>query len=80
MDNDEIISQFDDLEEKVEFLIELCKTLEITNKDLQTKIDSLEDELKGKTETENRHSEQRTLVRSKIDSLLSKLSNFSEIP
>lgn len=79
MDNDVIISQFGDIEEKVEFLIELCQSLESTNSELQEKIQKLEQELQGKAEAESRHTEQKVLIRSKIDSLMAKLDNFSEL-
>lgn len=79
MDNDVIISQFDDIEEKVEFLIELCQSLEATNSELQEKIQKLEQELQGKAEVESRYTEQKALIRSKIDSLMAKLDNFSEL-
>lgn len=79
MISDEIIQQFDTIEEKVEKLIEVCKSLEATNFELVTKMKELEQELQDKNELEIQHFKQRDLVRGKIDNLLSKLNDFSEI-
>lgn len=79
MDNDVIFNQFEDIEEKVEFLIELCKSLETTNSELKENIQNLEQELQGKIEAEAKLNDQKAMIRTKVDSLLSKLNNFSEI-
>ena len=79
LDNDDIFSQFEEIEEKVDFLIELCKSLETTNSELQKKVESLESEIQSKTEAEYRNKEQKTMIRSRIDGILAKLSNFSEL-
>ena len=79
MENDVIYSQFDDIEEKVEFLIELCKSLEATNGELQAKIEGLEQDLQNKAEVEEHHAEQKAMIRTKIDGLLSKLNSYSEL-
>ena len=77
MDKQMIFRQFDELEEKVERLIGVCKSLETTNLELKNRIAFLEQELQGKAEAENSHTEERTLIRSKIDSLLQRLKNIS---
>lgn len=79
MDNDVIFSQLDDIEEKVDFLIELCRSLENTNSDLQAKIEELELKIKGNDEEKERHLDQSVIVRSKVDGLLAKLNNYSEL-
>jgi hypothetical protein len=70
--------QFDQIEQKVGSLISRCKTLENLNFELSDKIKSLEAELKKKIETENKHSEQKALIRSKVDNILAKLNNLNE--
>ncbi len=79
MENDVIFSQFDDIDEKVEFLIELCKSLESTNQELQGRIEGLEQDLQSKIEIEQRDAEQKTMIKTKVDGLLSKLNSFSEL-
>ncbi|MDO9265335.1 MAG: cell division protein ZapB [Desulfosalsimonadaceae bacterium] len=78
MDNNNVMRQFDQIEEKVGNLIERCSLLEKLNFELSVKVKSLEAELTEKVETENKHSEQKALIRSKIDNILSKLDNFNE--
>lgn len=77
MDKQVIFRQFDELEEKVERLIGVCKSLETTNLELKNRIAFLEQELQGKAEAENSYTEERTLIGSKIDSLLQRLKNIS---
>lgn len=79
MNNDVILSQFDDIEEKVEFLIELCKSLEATNKGLKSRIEKLEQEIHDKSEAEKKYDEQKEKIRHKIDGLLNKLNDFSDV-
>jgi predicted nuclease with TOPRIM domain len=75
--NDVIKNKFDDIDIKVDFLIELCQTLQIENSELSSQIKALETDLAQKNETEKLNSEQETLIQSKIDGLLSKLDSFS---
>ena len=79
VDADEVIRQFDLLEERVEYLIEQCTTLEKDNSELRQQVVKLEVELEKKTEEETRHSTQRALIRSKIDNLLGRLSQGLEM-
>ena len=77
MGNDVIKNKFDDIDIKVDFLIELCQTLQIENSELSSKIIELETDLARKNETEKLNSEQDVLIQSKIDGLLTKLDSFS---
>ena len=45
MGNDLIKKQFDDIDGKIDFMIELCQTLQLENKELILKIKGLEAEL-----------------------------------
>jgi len=78
LDNELILRQFDEIENKVETLIAECKALEETNFELRNQIKALEEELQTKVEAESRYAEQRNLIRTKIDSLLVKLEQSSE--
>lgn len=77
MGNNIIKKKFDDIDEKVDFMIELCQTLELENQELLLKVKGLEADLDEKNKTEEQYSEQETLVQSKIDELLTKLNDFS---
>ena len=77
MGNDVIKNKFDDIDIRVDFLIELCQTLQVENLELSSKINDLETELTKKNETEELNVEQESLIQSKIDGLLNKLDSFS---
>jgi protein-arginine kinase activator protein McsA len=70
------LRQFEEIEKKVESLIEVNKSLEATNLELRNKIKRLEEELQGKVEAENNYVEERALIRSRIDSLLVRLEDI----
>ena len=77
MGNDLIQKKFDDIDGKIDFMIELYHTLQLENKEQMLKIRALESELDKKNETEEQFSEQEALIQSKIDGLLEKLNYFS---
>ncbi|MEE8430804.1 MAG: cell division protein ZapB [Candidatus Desulfatibia sp.] len=78
MDHEKVLSQFDEIEQKVGKLIDVRKSLEATNLEFKTKITRLEEELQGKVEAENNYQEERALIRSKVDSLLARLEDLTE--
>jgi len=78
LDNEQIIKQFDEIEQKVERVIDVYKSCEAKNLELTNKIVSLEEELQNKVETEKRYQEEKTLIRSKIDNLLARLGDLAE--
>lgn len=80
MDNELLDNKFADIDEKVDFLIELCQTFQMENTELKVKVERLETELNKKNETEEQYAEQQAVIRSKIDGLLEKLNNFSDTP
>lgn len=77
MENEFLDNKFNDIEEKVDFLIELCQTLQQENTELMSKVENLKLELDKKNETEERYVEQQVVIRSKIDGLLSKINTFT---
>jgi chromosome segregation ATPase len=78
LDNDAILKQFEEIEQKVDKLIEVCKSFEETKLELTNKIERLEKELQGKVEEESRYAEGKALIRSKVDSLLARLEDVTE--
>jgi hypothetical protein len=78
LDNEFIVKRFDEIEQKVEKLIETCNALEATNLEQKNKIKSLEEEIQGKVEAERSYAGEKALIRSKIDGLLAKLEEVSK--
>ena len=78
MDNDNVMHQFDQIEQKIGSLIKRCSSMEALNQELSDKVKNLETELKQKIEAENKHSEQKALIRSKVDNILAKLDNIND--
>ncbi|MBW2513764.1 MAG: cell division protein ZapB [Deltaproteobacteria bacterium] len=79
MDNDTILKQFNEIENRVESLISRCSSLGTANSDLAAKVENLESKLREKEAAENQDSEIRTLIRSKIDNLLERLDGITEV-
>jgi peptidoglycan hydrolase CwlO-like protein len=78
LDNEIILRQFEEIEKKVEKLIDVYKSLEATNLELTNKIKRLEEELQGKVDAEGKYAQEKNLIRSKIDSLLVRLEDITE--
>ncbi|MBC2694997.1 MAG: cell division protein ZapB [Desulfobacteraceae bacterium] len=78
MDNAVILQQFEEIEKKIETLIQICKSHEVANSELKEKIKRLNEELQVKIEAENSYAKERDLVRSKINGLLGKLDEIIE--
>jgi len=79
LDNELILRQFEEIEKKVEKLIDINKSLEATNLESINKIKRLEEELQGKVDAETNYTQEKALIRSKIDSLLVRLEDITEI-
>ncbi len=73
LDIDALLSQFAEIEEKVEKLIEICSSQQAANLELHHKIKQLEEELHVKNEAVKRQMEEKALIRSRIDKLLARL-------
>lgn len=69
--------KFDDINSKIDFMIELCQALKAENRELSSKIKQLEEDLETRIDTEKKFSQQDILTHSKIDTLLKKLDDFS---
>ncbi len=79
MEKEVIDKKFNDIDEKVDFIIELYQTLQAENVELTSKLEVLESKLKEKDEKELQDSEQQVAIQAKVDGLLSKLDKFSEM-
>jgi peptidoglycan hydrolase CwlO-like protein len=79
VDNDFVLKQFGEIESKVERLIENCRAQAAANSELKTKLNSLEEEIQGKVEAEKNYAEEKALIRSKIDGLLARLDDISDL-
>ncbi len=75
--SNEIKNKFDDIDGKIDFVIELCQTLQQENSELMLKIKDLETQLDKKNVVAEESFEQEALIQSKIDGLLKKLNYFS---
>ncbi len=73
MEEDSFPGQFKKLEDKIEELIQTCRDLQQTESELEAKIYDLEGALTTKAAAEQEYVEEKSMVRSKIDDLLSKL-------
>ena len=79
MDSEFILRQFQEIEEKVGKVTELCKSQETINLELRNRIKILEEEIQEKVEAENNYVAEKGLIRSKIDSILAKLEEIEEV-
>ena len=75
--NEGIKLKFDDIDSRIDFLIDLCQSLQNDNQALVSKINELETELETRTKAQGEFAEQETLIETKIDGLLNKLDGFS---
>ncbi len=78
MDIDNVMLQFDQIEQKIGLLIKRCRRLEAENSQLTEKVRHLEATIQSNIETENRFAEQKEMIRSKIDNLMERLDHLSE--
>ena len=79
LDSDNILEYFDKIENKVETLIEDRNNLEASNNELKANLAQVEAMLQEKIEQEKRQDEVKTLIRSKIDSLMGRLDGITEV-
>ena len=78
MDRETVISQFSELENRIDHLIRTCKRLEAESSALKEENQALTIQLQEKTEAQKQNDELKDLVISKIDSLMGRLDEFSE--
>ena len=79
MENENILQQFEAIEQRIDTLVSAKKALEQTNSEMKAKIERLEAELQAKIDAEQEHDHVRTQIRSKIDSLLVRLEDIADV-
>jgi cell division protein ZapB len=78
LDQETVLQQFEYLENRIERLIEAIKRRDSENTDLQRKNEHLAAQLQEKETAQQQNDAMKALVRSKIDSLMGRLSEFTE--
>jgi len=78
LDQDTVFKQFELLENKIEQLIEACRRRDVENTELRQNNDRLVEQLQEHAAIEKQNDEMKALVRSKIDSLMGRLSEVTE--
>ncbi len=78
MDKELILGQFDEIEQRLEKLIAVCKSYETANMELKNNIAKIEEDLKEKIEKEKSYIQERDIIKSKVDNLLSRLNSITE--
>lgn len=77
MESEALFRQLSDIEAKVEKLIDICRSQQAANSELHQKVKQLEEELHLKNESVQRQTEEKALIRSRIDNLLAKLEDLT---
>lgn len=78
MANEILAKQFAEIEEKIERLLERNRSLDAENGHLKERIDVLEMELQRRSDLEKTFAEEKSIIRSKIEKLLSRLDDIEE--
>ena len=74
MDNQVLLTQFEEIEGKIERLIGAYRTLQSENAELKNKIERLEGELQGKAVQETQFNRERDQIRERVGNLLARLA------
>lgn len=77
MESEALFHQLSEIEAKVEKLIDICRSQQAANSELHQKVKQLEEELHLKSESIQRQTEEKALIRSRIDNLLVKLEDLT---
>ena len=77
MEDAKILKQFEAIETRLENLIHICRKKETQNKELISRVDKLEEELRKKIEAEQRFGEEKAQIRLRIDHLLKRLEDIT---
>ena len=78
VDEEGFAEQFKKLEDRVEELVRMCNELQNAKAELGKKVEKLEKSLAAKDESEQGYLEERSMIRSRMDSLLEKLDQVFE--
>jgi cell division protein ZapB len=78
LDIEGILQQFELIEQKVEHVVRTRNQLQKENDELKNRIVQLESLIQEEAETQKKHEELTSLVRTKIDSLIGRLEGTTE--
>jgi cell division protein ZapB len=78
LDNENIVRQFEELEQKIDALLKACKFYEAENLELKNKSERLEEDLRAKAEAENSYRQEKAMIRTKVDNLLAKINDVDK--
>jgi cell division protein ZapA (FtsZ GTPase activity inhibitor) len=79
VDDQSLIAQFETIETRLDALIQICKDKDNQNKELIRRIEKLEEELRTKVEAEHRYAEEKALIRDRVDQLLMRLGEITQV-
>lgn len=77
MEDEKILKQFEAIENRLENLIHICREKEAQNRELISRVDKLEEELRTKVEAEKKALADKELIRNRIDHLLKRLEDIT---
>ncbi len=77
MEDEKILKQFEAIETRLENLIQLCREKETQNRELISRVEELEEELRKKVEAEQRIADEKEQIRTRIDHLLKRLEDIT---
>jgi hypothetical protein len=77
LEDENILKQFEAIEARLEALIQLCREKEDQNRELISRVDELEEELRTKVVAEQRVTEEKSLIRTRVDNLLKRLEDIT---
>jgi chromosome segregation ATPase len=75
LDEGAFIRQFEEIERKVERLIDRIQALEDEKTEMGNEIDRLNTELQAKVDAENQYIKEKSMIRARIDNLLNRLED-----
>ena len=77
MEDETVLKQFEAIEQRLERLIQICREKDTHNRELISRVEQLEEELRRKAEAEKRIMEEKAQIRSRIDRLLKRLEDIT---
>ncbi len=77
MEDETFLKQFEAIEKRLEHLIRISREKDTHNRELISRVEQLEEELRKKAEAEKRIMEEKAQIRSRIDRLLKRLEDIT---
>mgnify|MGYP002725745489 CR=1 FL=1 len=75
--NDLLQKKFDDIDGKIDLMIDYCRSLQSENRELKEALHKLETQMEETNASKTRFLQNETLIQARIDGLLGKLNQFS---